>query len=51
METSDLDGKQYRVQYFERAVMEFHPENRPPNDVLLAQLGTIELRLRPQPPK
>lgn len=29
-EKSDLDGKTYRVQYFERAVFEMHPENKPP---------------------
>lgn len=40
METSPLDGKPYTVQYFERAVFEYHPENPPPYDVLLAQLGT-----------
>jgi hypothetical protein len=39
MEKSDLDGKTYRVQYFERAVFEMHPENQPPFDVLLSQLG------------
>jgi hypothetical protein len=39
-ETSDLNGRPYTVQYFERAVFEYHPENRPPNDVLLSQLGT-----------
>ncbi len=39
-ETSDLNGKPYTVQYFERAVFELHPENQPPNDVLLSQLGT-----------
>jgi len=38
-EVSDLDGKTYRVQYFERAVFEFHPENAPPYNVLLSQLG------------
>jgi hypothetical protein len=40
VETSDLNGKPYTVQYFERAVFEYHPENQPPNDVLLSQLGT-----------
>ena len=40
-EVSDLDGKPYTVQYFERAVFELHPENRPPYDVLLSQLGTF----------
>jgi hypothetical protein len=39
-ELSDLDGKSYTVQYFERAVFEKHPENRPPYNVLLSQLGT-----------
>lgn len=40
-ETSDLNGKPYTVQYFERAVFELHPENKAPNDVLLSQLGTF----------
>lgn len=39
-ETSPLNGKPYTVQYFERAVLELHPENQPPYDVLLSQLGT-----------
>jgi hypothetical protein len=43
-EKSDLDGKIYTVQYFERAVFELHPENNPPYDVLLSQLGTFRLR-------
>jgi hypothetical protein len=38
-ETSDLNGKPYTVQYFERAVFELHHENKPPFDVLLSQLG------------
>ena len=38
-ETSELNGQQYTVQYFERAVFEKHPENQRPNDVLLSQLG------------
>jgi hypothetical protein len=38
-ERSELDGQVYTVQYFERAVMEWHPGNRPPYDVLLSQLG------------
>jgi hypothetical protein len=41
IERSELDGKEYRVQYFERAVFEYHPENPVPNDVLLSQLGTF----------
>jgi beta propeller repeat protein len=43
-EVSDLDGKEYIVQYFERAVFEKHPENKAPYDVLLSQLGTFRLR-------
>jgi hypothetical protein len=43
-EKSDLDGKLYTVQYFERAVFEYHPENRPPYNILLSQLGTFEYR-------
>jgi hypothetical protein len=42
-EMSDLDGKPYRAQYFERAVFEHHPENAAPYDVLLTQLGTQRL--------
>jgi hypothetical protein len=33
------NGKTYRVQYFERARFEYHPENAAPNDVLLGQFG------------
>ena len=40
------DGKLYTVQYFERAVFEKHPENKPPYDVLLAPLGTAALQAR-----
>ncbi|MBA3944360.1 MAG: hypothetical protein H0X37_07330 [Herpetosiphonaceae bacterium] len=32
-------GKHYRTQWFERARFEYHPENRPPYDVLLGRLG------------
>jgi hypothetical protein len=46
MEKSQLDGQVYMVQYFERAVFEFHPENRPPYDVLLSQLGTFQFKQR-----
>ena len=38
-ERSDIDGKTYTVQYFERAVFELHPENQPPYDVLLSLVG------------
>lgn len=43
-EKSDLNGQTYTVQYFERAVFEFHPEFQPPNDVLLSQLGTFQFQ-------
>ena len=35
------DGKEYTVQYFERARFEYHPENKAPFDVLLGQFGRI----------
>jgi beta-N-acetylhexosaminidase len=40
-EVSDLNGQSYMVQYFERAVFEYHPENPSPYTVLLSQLGTF----------
>ncbi len=43
-EVSPLNGKQYTVQYFERAVFEYHPENQAPYNILLAQLGTFRYR-------
>ncbi len=43
-EQSDVDGRTYTVQYFERAVFELHPENKPPYDVLLSLLGAKQLR-------
>lgn len=49
------DGKSYQVQWFERARLELHPENAPPNRVLLGLLGN-EMRdassavSRPLPP-
>ena len=41
-EISTVNGKEYTVQYFERAVFELHPENQPPFDVLLSLLGTTQ---------
>ncbi|MGN6810199.1 MAG: hypothetical protein ACTHMP_04945, partial [Thermomicrobiales bacterium] len=38
-ERSVVDGQTYIVQYFERAVFEYHPANQPPYDVLLTLLG------------
>ncbi|MEO5953931.1 MAG: hypothetical protein ABIQ44_15820, partial [Chloroflexia bacterium] len=54
-EKSDLDGKTYTVQYFERAVFEMHPENPAPYKVLLSQLGTFRYKeqyagTNPEPP-
>jgi hypothetical protein len=40
-EVSPTDGKTYTVQYFERAVFEYHPENPPPHNVLLSLLGNF----------
>ncbi len=40
-EVNQTDGKTYTVQYFERAVFEAHPENQPPNNVLLSLLGNF----------
>jgi hypothetical protein len=42
----DKDGNLRSVQYFERAVFEYHPENEAPNDVLLSQLGTFQYKAR-----
>src|SRR5689334_6043799 len=42
-ERSDIDGKTYTVQYFERAVFELHPENKPPYNILLSLLGANRL--------
>ncbi|CAA9562431.1 MAG: hypothetical protein AVDCRST_MAG88-1610 [uncultured Thermomicrobiales bacterium] len=41
------DGREYTVQYFERVRLELHPENVPPNDVLLGQFGR---RIHPADP-
>jgi hypothetical protein len=46
-EVSALNGKPYTVQYFERAVFELHPENQPPYNVLLSQLGTYRMQGNP----
>ena len=41
---SDVDGKSYVVQYFERAVMEYHPELSPPYNVQLTPVGRQRLK-------
>ena len=45
-EKSELDGKEYTMQYFERAVFELHPENPAPYNVLLSQLGTMRYKMK-----
>jgi len=37
--TETIDGKEYLVQWFERARFELHPENQPPYNVLFGRLG------------
>ncbi len=49
-EISALDGNTYTVQYFERAELEFHPQNLPPYDVQPAQLGAQRYQ-QSYPPK
>ena len=41
-EASPTDGKTYTVQYFERAVLERHPENSAPFNVLQSLLGVFQ---------
>jgi outer membrane protein assembly factor BamB len=43
-EISAINGKEYAVQYFERAVFESHPDNQPPYDVLLSLLGSLQYK-------
>jgi hypothetical protein len=44
-EVSQTDGKSYTVQYFERAVFEYHPEQREPRfQVLLSLLGVFRYK-------
>src|SRR4051812_35832392 len=40
-EKSEVNGKTYTMQYFERAVFELHLENDAPNDVLLTLVGNL----------
>ncbi len=46
IETSPIDGKQYTMQYFERARFEYHPTAAPDSQVQLALLGTELLKRR-----
>jgi hypothetical protein len=50
VQTQQLEGKDYQVQWFERARFELHPENQPPYNVLLGLLGN-EIRTNAAPPQ
>lgn len=39
LQTESIQGRDYQVQWFERARFEMHPENAPPYNVLLGLLG------------
>jgi hypothetical protein len=39
LQTEEIEGESYQVQWFERARFELHPENQPPYNVLLGLLG------------
>ncbi|NJP06740.1 MAG: hypothetical protein HC837_14535 [Chloroflexaceae bacterium] len=41
-----IEGRPLQVQWFERNRLELHPENAPPNDVLIGRLGDDELQRR-----
>jgi len=45
-EKSETDGITHKVQYFERAVFEAHPEFQPPNNVLLSLLGSQKYKAK-----
>jgi hypothetical protein len=48
LQIENIQGKDYQVQWFERARFELHPENAPPYTVLLGLLGN-EIRDNGQP--
>jgi hypothetical protein len=48
-ELNPTDNKVYRVQWFERARFEYHPENQPPYNILLGLLGRQLLDARSSP--
>jgi hypothetical protein len=51
VEQNPLDGQPYTVQYFERAVFEWHPEYAgTPAEVLLRHLGTLQAQQFAAPP-
>lgn len=51
LQTEQIQGNDYQVQWFERARFELHPENAPPYNVLLGLLGNeIRDNATPAPP-
>jgi LPXTG-site transpeptidase (sortase) family protein len=50
IERNDQDGRDYEVQYFERARFELHPDLPPAYQVLLGHLGRRYLAQNPPPP-
>jgi len=50
LQTETIQGKDYQVQWFERARFELHPENPPPFNVLLGLLGNETSGNAPAPP-
>jgi hypothetical protein len=50
LQTEEIDGRPYQVQWFERARFELHPENQPPYNVLLGLLGNETMGGSPPPP-
>ncbi len=49
LQTEEIEGKPYQVQWFERARFELHPENQPPYHVLLGLLGNETAANAPPP--
>jgi hypothetical protein len=50
LQTETIEGKDYQVQWFERARFELHPENQAPYNVLLGLLGNeVSSGLSPAP--
>ena len=45
-QVSPVDGRIYAMQYFERAVLEWHPENAAPYDILGSLIGAFSYRAR-----
>lgn len=51
VQTEEIEGQPYQVQWFERARFELHPENAPPYNVLLGLLGNeVHGPAMPPPP-